>query len=101
MLKEIQWTELAESDLKQLLEYLSQHWNYQIAFKFIEKLDKTIVHIAKYPKLYPLIHQEFKVRKCVLTEQNSLFYKFDGQVIYILRIFDTRQNPDHLSLELD
>jgi len=96
MPSKINWTLEAEEDLKQILEFLSHHWNNEIALKFINKLDQNIQRIRETPKLHPLINKELKIRKCVITEQNSLYYRIKGDIITLLRIFDTRQNPDTL-----
>lgn len=101
MPKKIIWSETAENDLEQILEYISHYWSHRLAFKFIEKIDHTLLHLVKYPKLHPLIHKDLKVRKCVLTDKNILFYKYDGQTIIILRIFDVRQNPESLKFDIE
>lgn len=100
MLKNIEWSEQSVNDFQQILEYLSKSWNSEIAFGFIEITEDNILRISKNPMLHPLINKDLKIRKCVVSEQNSLFYKIDGNVIFILRIFDTRQNPDTLVFDI-
>lgn len=39
-----------------------------------------------------------KIRKCVITKQNSLFYKIEGETIEIVRIYDTTQDPNKLEM---
>ena len=41
---------------------------------------------------------KLKVRKCVITKQNSLYYRENSERIEILRIYDNRQNPRKLRL---
>jgi len=92
----IVWAVEAEEDLRLLLEYLSQNWNNKIALEYLDILEKNIQRIKNSPKLHVLINKELKIRKCVITEQNSLYYNFEENKITLLRIFDTRQNPDTL-----
>jgi hypothetical protein len=44
-------------------------------------------------------HSKFAkgLHRCVVTKQTSLFYKFDKRNIYIVSLFDNRQNPERLS----
>jgi len=37
-----------------------------------------------------------KVRKCLVTKQNTLFYREVERRIEILRLYDTRQDPKKL-----
>ncbi len=93
---EIKWSVLAEADFNQVLEYLSSHWNSKIAYQFIQTTEENLSRIVNNPKLHPLINKELQIRKCVITEHNSLFYRINEKGIILLRIYDTRQNPDTL-----
>lgn len=97
MLKPIIWSPLAESDFDQILEYLYHKWNQQVTIQFIEITEKVIQKVAAKPKLFPVINKEEKIRKCVITKHNTLFYRETKTQIEILRIYDTRQDPDKLS----
>lgn len=92
----IVWAVEAEDDLRLLIDYLSQNWNTEITLEYIDKLENNIQRIKTSPNLHTLINKELKIRKCVITEQNSLYYRFEGKTITLLRIFDTRQNPNTL-----
>jgi plasmid stabilization system protein ParE len=96
MARKIIWSPLAESDLGNILEYLSENWDDKVLNNFINIVDNLISQIVLNPKQYPLIHKKKKVRKCVLTKHNSLFYKIGVESIDILRIFDTRQDPKRI-----
>ena len=41
-------------------------------------------------------HPNFVLRKCILTKQNTIYYREHKHQIEILSIFDSRQNPDSL-----
>lgn len=96
MVKNVIWSPLAEHDFSQILEYLDENWDSTIADNFIELTFSFIEQITVYPKLFPLILKSENIRRCVITKQNTLFYKEDELDIIILRIFDTRQNPNKL-----
>jgi len=97
MLKRIKWSPLAESDFSNILNYLYQNWEKKVAANFIDLTDSIINQIARNPKQFPFIHKIKGIRKCVLTKHNTLFYRDKRSTIEILRIFDTRQDPDTLT----
>jgi plasmid stabilization system protein ParE len=96
MLKTVKWSSFADSDLSKLLEYLELYWNNKVCSNFIQKLDLCILQIQKNPELFPIINSELLIRKCEVTKHNSIFYRETNLRIEILRLYDTRQNPDDL-----
>ena len=94
--KNVLWSPLAEEDFNQILAYLDKHWGNEVALRFIDIIEQIVFQISKYPDLFPLINKDIGVHKCVISKHNTLFYKLDNKNIYLLRIFDTRQNPDTL-----
>jgi plasmid stabilization system protein ParE len=99
MHKEIIWSPLSENDFSNILEYLNKEWNSDVVNQFISLIDQTINQISINPRQFPLIHKKKKIRKCVLTKQNTLFYRVDKNHIDILRLYDTRQNPKKLKFK--
>ncbi|MFZ4456640.1 MAG: type II toxin-antitoxin system RelE/ParE family toxin [Bacteroidales bacterium] len=94
--KPIVWSILASSDFNHLLDYLFQTWNSQTAIHFIDLVDDQLRRISKHPKLYPEINKKKKLRKCVVTKHNSLFYRETSDRIEVVRLYDNRQNPKKL-----
>jgi plasmid stabilization system protein ParE len=96
MPKTIKWSSFAENDFALLLEYLETKWNRKVCNHYIEEIDYCIIHIQKNPKQFPFMNKELQIRKCVISKHNSIFYRDTINRIEILRIYDTRQNPDDL-----
>jgi plasmid stabilization system protein ParE len=92
------WTPEADADIAQILFYLDKNWDNRVALRFLDKLDNLLFLIQANPFQFPLFIKSHNVRKCVLTTQNSLYYQFNEYKIYILRIYDNRQNPQTLKL---
>ncbi len=97
MPKQITWSPLAESDFDAILEYLNKNWDAKVATNFIDLTESVIDQISNNPKQYPIIFKRKKIRKCVLTKHNSVFYRDSRSRVEILRIYDTRQDPDSLT----
>lgn len=96
MPKQIIWSPLSQNDFLAILDYLKENWDNKVVQGFIEITASSLSQIAINPKLYPLINKNKKIRKCVLTKHNALFYRERKDYIDVLRIFDNRQDPHKL-----
>ena len=97
MSKPIIWSPLSEKDFENILDYLDKKWESMVASNFIELTENLLNQIAINPKQFPIFYKRKKVRKCVLTKHNTLFYRDGKTNIEILRIYDTRQDPNTLT----
>ncbi len=75
-------------------------WSAKVKSNFIEKLDHNIDLIKQEPETFPESQKNLGLRKCVITKQTTLYYRFDSKHIKIVTIFDTRQNPKKLKEDL-
>lgn len=95
-------SELAESKLLKLSEYLLEEWNLKTRDKFISKLNEKIKQISSHPDSCPKSLEFNNLYKCVVTKQTTFFYRIidERKEIEIITIFDTRQNPDNLKEDI-
>jgi hypothetical protein len=88
------------SDLKlKIFRQIDSLEKSRLASNFIDLTENTLSQISINPKQFPICYNKKKVRKCVLTKHNSLFYRDSRSNIQILRIYDTRQDPDTLTFK--
>ena len=99
MPKQIVWSPSAESDFDIILEYLHKNWEERVTNQFIDLTDDILAQSSINPKQVPLIHKKEKIRKCVITKHNTLFYRESNSQVEILRIYDTRQDPNTLTFK--
>lgn len=99
MSKQIIWAPLAVNDFADILDFVSTNWDNKVANQFIDIVENAIDQISGNPKQFPLIYRKEKIRRCVLTKHNSLYYRDLKTQIDILRIFDTRQDPDTITFK--
>ncbi len=90
----------SEKKLKKLFEYLAEKWSEKIKIEFIQKLDHNIEIIRNQPEIFPESKKGKKLRRCVITKQTTLYYRFNSKRINVVTIFDTRQNPNKLDSEI-
>jgi plasmid stabilization system protein ParE len=93
MTYQITWTDNAQEDLQQIIDYLNENWSQKDADLFSEKLLIRIDILIKSPLIGKKSDIFPSVRRIVITKHNSLFYSIEGDSIKILNIFDTRQYP--------
>jgi plasmid stabilization system protein ParE len=96
MPKGIIWSPESERDLEIILAYLSSNWEFSVAIKFLDVIELPTSQISVNPRQFPLIHKGLKIRKCVITKHNTLYYRDMQTHMELLRIYDTRQDPDKL-----
>ena len=94
--KSIIWSPEAENDYDTILSYLEYKWNDKVVNHFMKTTYQTISWIAANPNQFQLIFKKQKIRKCIITKQNTIYFTEKNNTIIILRIFDTRQNPKKL-----
>jgi len=97
---EIKWTSRAKKDLRKVYEFYSQSTGEEKAFEIISNLLER-VDLLSNPKLAKMgvedeqfKHLKHKYKK-LIEEDIKITYRLSTSqsVIYINRIFDTRQHP--------
>lgn len=96
MTRKIVWSPLAKQDYDNILSYLYQNWGFDTVVKFMDNTEGYLQQIINNPKQFHMNRKKEKIRKCVISKQNSLYYTEENNLIYILRIFDNRQNPKEI-----
>jgi|ERR1035437_7676161 plasmid stabilization system protein ParE len=92
---EIKWTEEAEETFDSIITYLHKKWTVREIQKFIKKVNETLYHISEFPNSFKQSKSK-KVRKALLTKQNSLLYRVHPTRIELLSFWDNRFDPKKL-----
>lgn len=82
----------SKTEIKAIVDYLIEKWSVRISEKFIDKLKANLDLIQESPELFPKSGRS-NYHKCIVIKQVTIFYRFNHQKIYIVSVFDTRQNP--------
>ncbi len=94
----IEWTDEASTNLDLIIDYLTHYWSDKQIRNFYRKLEKRLSVILKNPYTFPQSDVKSNVRRCVLTEQTTIYYEIKSDSIVILSLFDTRKNPKSLKI---
>ena len=87
------WTDEAIDNLDGILEYLERRWTSREIDNFKERLRNQLDIILKFPLIFPQSQKHPRLRKAVLSKQTIIFYEIKDKMIYIVYLFDARQDP--------
>ncbi len=93
MASKIIWTRRANLKFNKIINYLEQEWGSGVTETFVRKTYDIIELIADQPNLGTLENKDKKIRGCLLTKHNRLFYRVTAHDIILLNFFDTRSGP--------
>ena len=83
----------ADSDFKNIEDYLLKECFYDVLVDFYDKYDNALENIASEKVLF-YRYEDTEFRKYLLTKHNTIIYKIEDYIIYIVRILQNVQNPD-------
>jgi len=99
MKRKVVLSKRAKTKLENLLLFLETEWAMSVKNEFIEKLDHALQIIQNNPESSPKTSALKGLHKCVVTKQNTLYYRYTVSSIEIITIFDSRQDPNKLKKE--
>jgi plasmid stabilization system protein ParE len=96
-------SELAESKLLQLNEYLLENWSEKVKNDFFKRFQEKVDQISRLPESCPQSTEFVGLFKCVVTKQNTFYYRihYGKHEIEIITVFDSRQSPHKLENDLE
>lgn len=90
----------AQKKLDRLIEFLEEEWSEKIKQEFVIKLDNSIRIIKSQPEAFPESNLRKGLRKCVITKQTTLYYRYNSRKIFLVTLFDTRQDLNKINREI-
>jgi|SRR5690554_606526 len=95
--RKIVWTERAEWERKDILEYwINRNKSKTFSLKLNKIIREEIVNLAINPEIGRLT--EVKNVRLQIIRDYLLFYQISGNKIFILSIWDSRRNPKSFNL---
>ena len=100
MALQVRITRRAGERIEKLLEYLETNWSSKASADFLESFERAILLIQSHPASFPKSSVIKGLHKCVVSKQSTIYYTFDKDFVYIITLFDSRQNPQKLKREV-
>jgi plasmid stabilization system protein ParE len=86
----------AERQLENIFEFIEARWSKRVREKAALKIYKNLKIIENNPELFSNSQYNKQLKKCVVSKQTTLFFKYTKSKITIVSVFDTRQNPNKI-----
>ncbi len=94
-MRKLEFSNRSLKEIRIIVDYLNSKWSEKTSKKFLNKLKENIDLIQINPELFPISEFE-ELRKCVVSKQTTIFFIIEKNKIYIVSVFDTRQNPNKI-----
>lgn len=90
----ITWTLRALKSYYLVSDYLQQEWGSKAVINFANDVERIIKDISNYPYMFEASGKYANIRKGLITQHNTLFYKVKPQkkIIEILLFWDNRKD---------
>lgn len=89
------WTDEAEINIQQIIDYIFNKFTKKEVDGFLEKVDKTVDNIINYPEI-GLVYEKTIYRKILVSKQTYCFYRLENDKIILVAFFNNTQNPNKL-----
>lgn len=96
MAKQVVLSPLALINVENIFNYLNSDWGPDVADTFSVRLLEVIEQLERNPDIYQFYHRSRKIQRCVIGEQNTMYFRQTDEYIDVITIFDTRQDPKKL-----
>ena len=93
MVREVIWQNTAINHFETIQDHLIKEWGNSANIKFTWKVFRLIELIRRYPEVGSVELRERNIRGYTVTRQVRMLYQIGSKKIYILALFDNRQNP--------
>lgn len=90
----IKFSDESLSDLQKIEEYLLYHWNDKVLDEFLARLDDVVKIICNGNVIFQK-YEDTVYHKILITKHNTLIYSIENEVLKIIRIIQSFQDPEH------
>lgn len=86
-------SERAENNLDNIVNYLLIEWNEKVKDLFLVRLKKIVTLLSINPYVFQEYSKMKRIRKCLITKHNAMYFRIVENYVEIITIHDTRKNP--------
>lgn len=90
------WSDLAELDYEENIEYLIKKLTISDAINFVSGVEHCINLIKTHPEIFP-DKEAMGYRSAVIVSSITMYYKIEDDYIKIYRFWNNHQNPKSLN----
>ena len=93
---EVVWTKYAIESLFSLLSFIESKWGKEKAYEVRIKIQKEVSLLEKHPQIGARFAEDIylsEIRSLLVKKKNKIFYTLIENKVYILLVWDVRQDP--------
>jgi hypothetical protein len=95
----VRYSYRAYIEYENLIEYVFNKFGFGIASKVDAHFEEVVNQISINPLLFPCSVKKKNIRRCVISFQTTLYYRFDGEHVELVSFRGNIMNPKSLELE--
>lgn len=95
----VRYSQRAYIEYEDLIEYVFNNFGIAVAAKVDTYFEQVVNQISINPLLYPCSEKKKNIRRCVISFQTTLYYRFDGEHVELISFRGNKMNPKSLALE--
>lgn len=92
----VKLSKLAVFKIERLLEQLEIEWSKSVRDHFLAELNANLKRASNQPLAFPKSQLNPSLRKLVVTKQSTVLYTIKDDVLFVVTLFDSRQNPSEI-----
>ncbi|MFI3129280.1 MAG: type II toxin-antitoxin system RelE/ParE family toxin [Bacillota bacterium] len=98
-----EYTQIAKSDLKEILDYIKfELMNPKAAFDFASKVFDCVDMACENPNIYQMVDNDLitdeRVRR-IVVDNYVVFFRIDNEILTVLRLLYARRNVSEIMNE--
>lgn len=94
----MRYSQRSYQEYDQILEYIISKFSIKKAVEVDNYFEEMIDLIAANPQLFPYADKAKKLRRCVVSAQTTIYYRFTGKYVEIVSFRGNLMNPDTLNI---
>lgn len=94
----VRYSKRSYAEYEAILDYVFNKFGATVAAEVDINFEKVIDQIAINPNLYPYSDKKKNLRRCVISPQTTLYYRFNGKNIELASFRGNLMDPATLGL---
>lgn len=95
---QVRYSTRAYAEYEEILDYVVENFGLEVAAKVDLHFEEVINQISINPNLFPYSNKMKKLRRCVISPQTALYYRFSGECVELASFRGNRMDPESLGL---
>ena len=94
----IRYSVRAYNEYEKILDYVFENFGVNVTKKVDTHFEDIIAQISVNPNLYPYTSKIKNLRRCVVSPQTTIYYRFNGEFVEIASFRGNKMNPKTIFL---